>query len=74
MVIEHRTGKLHDNADGLSRMPCNQCGYFDDWDRTSVSTDHLRVIEVTDELAGDSSLRLTRDRRVPVWMRDYVPD
>jgi hypothetical protein len=26
-------------------MPCNQCGYFDDWGRTSVSTDHVRVTE-----------------------------
>ena len=31
-------------------------------------------IEVTDELAGDSNLRPTRDRRVPVWMKDYVPE
>jgi hypothetical protein len=26
MDIEHRAGKQHDNSDGLSRMPCNQCG------------------------------------------------
>jgi hypothetical protein len=31
-------------------------------------------IEFTDELAGNSSLRHTQDRRVPVWMRDYVPE
>ena len=52
MEIEHRAGKLHGNADGLGRIPCNQCGYFDDWDRTSVSTDHVRVIE--EESSEDS--------------------
>ena len=26
LVIQHRPGKLHGNADGLSRRPCRQCG------------------------------------------------
>ena len=26
MKIEHRPGKTHKNADGLSRIPCRQCG------------------------------------------------
>ena len=26
MKIGHRPGRLHRNADGLSRIPCNQCG------------------------------------------------
>lgn len=26
MVVEHRPGKQHGNADGLSRIPCKQCG------------------------------------------------
>lgn len=26
MKIEHRPGRLHGNADGLSRIPCKQCG------------------------------------------------
>ena len=25
--IEHRAGRNHGNADGMSRRPCNQCGY-----------------------------------------------
>ena len=34
-AIEHRAGRNHGNADGMSRRPCNQCGYgteseFDD--------------------------------------------
>ena len=34
-AMEHRAGRNHGNADGMSRRPCNQCGYgteseFDD--------------------------------------------
>ena len=29
MNIEHRAGRLHGNADGLSRKPCSQCGLQD---------------------------------------------
>jgi hypothetical protein len=43
---------VHDNEDGLSKMPCNQRGYFDDWDRTRVYTDHVRVI--AEECSEDS--------------------
>jgi hypothetical protein len=32
--IQHRPGKLHGNADGLSRRPCKQCGRDDDGDLT----------------------------------------
>ena len=28
--VEHRPGRLHGNADGLSRIPCRQCGRADD--------------------------------------------
>ena len=40
MKIEHRPGKQHGNADGLSRMPCRQCGFT----RSAVSdTAHKEV-------------------------------
>lgn len=29
MKIEHRPGRLHGNADGMSRLPCRQCGMSD---------------------------------------------
>lgn len=32
MTIEHRPGKKHGNADALSRIPCNQCGYVPNWE------------------------------------------
>ena len=33
MEIKHRAGLKHRNADSLSRHPCHQCGYTDDWDQ-----------------------------------------
>ena len=40
MKIEHRTGKQHGNADGLSRISGRQCGFT----RSAVSdTEHKEV-------------------------------
>ena len=36
--IVHRQGKLHTNADALSRIPCNQCGRSDETSATVAST------------------------------------
>ena len=36
MKIEHRTGRLHQNADGLSRIPCKQYG-MNTWEDDNVS-------------------------------------
>lgn len=33
MHIVHRPGKQHQNADGLSRIPCRQCNYDPDWEQ-----------------------------------------
>jgi len=42
MKIEHRPGKAHQNADGLSQIPCRQCGRDDELDfetpKMSVNT------------------------------------
>lgn len=45
MEIEHRAGRLHGNADGLSRVPCTQCGYFDDWEKADVPEDYARTLK-----------------------------
>jgi hypothetical protein len=45
MEIEHRAGRLHGNADGLSRLPCVQCGSFDDWEEVNALEEHARVIQ-----------------------------
>ena len=36
MKVEHRPGRLHQNADGVSRIPCSQCGINKEA-RTSVN-------------------------------------
>ncbi len=31
LTLEHRPGRQHQNADGLSRRPCRQCGRWEEW-------------------------------------------
>ncbi len=38
--IQHRPGKQHGNADGLSRQPCKQCGRVDDETPDQLSTNN----------------------------------
>lgn len=61
MEIEHRAGKLHGNADGLSRVPCGQCGYFDDWDKSEVSEGHVRIMEDKIRENSESDLAILQD-------------
>lgn len=75
MEIEHRAGKLHGNADGLSRVPCGQCGYFDDWDKSEVSEGHVRIIEDKIRENSESDLATLQDecrdiRLVKSWLQD----
>ena len=56
MKIEHRPGRLHRNADGLSRMPCKQCG------RREVDTDPKHTMNVNlVSLKGDSEMTSLKD-------------
>lgn len=36
MEIEHRPGRSHGNADGVSRIPCRQCGKDEDEDNDQI--------------------------------------
>ncbi|XP_067656480.1 uncharacterized protein [Haliotis asinina] len=40
--IEHRPGKKHGNADGMSRKPCKQCGMEDT--ATGINRSYMRLI------------------------------
>ena len=55
--IEHRPGRKHGNADGLSRRPCRQCGQEDDPERcrrlTTVPDDVHRRWTAAQEADGD---------------------
>lgn len=57
MDIEHRAGKQHGNADGLSRRPCSQCGVDDnsDWcDANIPGPAKIRSAEKQSEVIANS--------------------
>ena len=56
MKIEHRPGQLHRNADGLSLIPCKQCG------RREVDTDPKHTMNVNlVNLKDDSEMTSLKD-------------
>lgn len=62
MTIEHRQGRSHGNADGLSRIPCRQCGLTDTEKQTPV-VNHVKIdssdtSEMKSLQAGDKSLAM----------------
>lgn len=66
MKIEHRPGSQHRNADALSRIPCKQCGFTSDWER---STD---IAHVKAESGGDT-LRSLQDQDPQIkQVKDWV--
>lgn len=64
--IEHRPGNQHQNADALSRIPCKQCGFISDWER-STDIAHVRA-----ESGGDT-LRSLQDQDPQIkQVKDWV--
>ena len=56
MKIEHRPGRLHRNADGLSRIPCKQCG------RREIDTDPKHTMNLNlVNLKDDSNMTSLKD-------------
>ena len=45
MTIVHRPGRQQRNADGLSRIPCRQCGFDPNWENTENLAQHVRNIQ-----------------------------
>lgn len=77
-TVEHRPGKLHGNADGLSRRPCGgSCSYCEKVDtkevrRTSVqiedwTTDDLRRDQLDDVVIGPILKLLESRSDRPTW-------
>lgn len=62
MKIIHRPGTTHSNADALSRVTCNQCGYCSNWKNTiSDETAMVRKIRTdgcSNDLSNDEQLSL----------------
>ena len=44
--IEHRKGRLHGNADAMSRRPCTQCGRDS---HSNVSTEGVPIAQIVQE-------------------------
>ena len=51
MVIEHGPGKANGNADGVSRIPCCQCGNCDEEEESNQCYD---INQVTIDCTEDS--------------------
>ena len=43
-IIEHRQGRKHNNADALSRLPCNQCGRESHFTETDQNTHTVGLV------------------------------
>ena len=55
--VQHRPGKLHGNADGLSRVPCRQCGHGEGEDSL-----HCRVMttrQSQESMKGESAAAIS---------------
>ena len=63
--IEHRPGRKHGNADGLSRRPCKQCGIDDLEPEVSNSlekdTHYCRAVALLPEEASELRVKQTND-------------
>ena len=77
MDIEHRPGRLHGNSDGLSRVPCTQCGYLYGWEKPEMHEDYARTLKQEVQSASAESMTLVKmqdERRdirlVKYWMED----
>ena len=58
--IQHRPGKQHGNADGLSRQPCKQCGRIDDETPDQLSTNNEPAVCVIALLPEWDSQQLSK--------------
>ena len=68
MKIEHRPGRLHGNADGLSRRPCKQCGRQEDCLKgDGVAQVQSQALDLKDAQEADDDIR-----RLKSWVDSGV--
>ncbi|CAG2214803.1 unnamed protein product [Mytilus edulis] len=53
-VIKHRPGIRHRNADALSRIPCKQCGFVENWEAVGI----VNMVQFQGDQADDLELDL----------------
>ena len=72
-TIEHRPGKKHGNADGLSRRPCTECRHCELQEEREIMSDqqeHLRAIQSTGKRT-EESLQSKSDPET--WISEWTP-
>ena len=59
LEVEHRQGRIHRNADGLSRRPCTNCSHCERGERKGQCADQLNEEELVghEEGEGDDKYR-----------------
>ena len=67
MDIVHRPGKLHQNADAMSRIPCHQCGYREIEEDKAVVMTATEAVDKEENLSG-SELQTMQDKDSDIVM------
>ena len=77
--IRHRAGKLHSNADALSRLPCRQCGRIDQASKVHAITRSQaktkQINENIDQIAEPSVSQyeqMTDEPWLQIWDSDTI--
>lgn len=60
MVIKHRPGPQHRNADPLSRVSCKHCGFVVNWEAVG-STEMVKFLGGKDDEETDKDLQTVID-------------
>ena len=66
MVIKHRPGVQHRNADALSRIPCHQCGFVENWETTPEVVKTINIYR-TRRMMGLSLISESCKRKILTW-------
>lgn len=79
MLIEHRPGAQHQNADALSRIPCKQCGFFSSWDQEDMPGSVNTITKSAEEtkLPDDISLKSIQEKDADIalvikWLKGGI--
>jgi hypothetical protein len=68
--IQHRPGKQHGNADGMSRIPCKQCGITDIYNEVMAVKKVKNKEEINDENECETENK-TEDVYNESWMKTW---
>lgn len=61
MVIKHRPRVQHRNADALSRIPCHQCGFVENWETTPEIVKTINIQDSENDGLGFNIRKLQKE-------------